>query len=283
MKESDYKANEKKGVVTMLRATVSLTLILVLTAGWVGITAVVGEAAIDEDVVLAMPFDTEDAKDISSLEHTGVLEGDVKLVEGKFRKALSFDGDGDKVVVESKDDALDIVDSNATIVMWAKFANSGVKFDAFCAKNEGGGEKPKWVFYNRPDDNARPGLTFHINSADHDPLWFGKVPFVGDKGKWYQIAVVVEGHDYRFYVDGKNVGEESDATKEKISLVELAPLTIGWSEGNFFFNGVLDEFLMVKRALTEEELGSHFDGGIEGFLAVQPRGKLSAVWGNIKA
>lgn len=267
----------------MLRAPTSITLMLVLMTGWVGITAHLGEAAVDEDVVLAMPFDSEEAEDISTLEHKGTLEGDVKLVEGKFKKALSFDGDGDKVVVESKGDALDIVDSNVTIVMWAKFANSGVKFDAFCAKNEGGGEKPKWVFYNRPDDNARPGLTFHINSPDHDPLWFGKIPFIGDKGQWYQVGVVVEGHDYAFYVDGKKVGEESDATKEKISLVERAPLTIGWSEGNFFFNGVLDEFLMVKRALTEEELSSHFDGGIEGFLAVQPLGKLSAIWGNIKA
>lgn len=267
----------------MLRAPTSLTIMLVLMAGWVGITGDIGVAAVDEDVVLAMPFDSEEVVDLSTLEHKGTIEGDIKLVDGKFRKALSFDGDGDKVVVESKGEALDIVDSDVTIAMWAKFANSGVKFDAFCAKNEGGGENPKWVFYNRPDDNARPGLTFHINSADHDPLWFGKVPFVGDKGRWYQIAVVVEGHDYVFYVDGEKVGEESDATKEKISLVERAPLTIGWSEGNFFFNGALDEFLMVKRALTEEELSSHFDGGIEGFLAVQPLGKLSAIWGNIKA
>ena len=40
---------------------------------------------------------------------------------------------------------------------------------------------------------------------------------------------------------------------------------------------------MVKRALTEEELGSHLAGGVEGFLAVQPLGKLTAIWANVKA
>ena len=60
-------------------------------------------------------------------------------------------------------------------------------------------------------------------------------------------------------------------------------LNIGWSEGPFFFNGMLDEVLIVKRALSEDEVEAHYDGGLKGFLAVQPHGKLSTTWGNLKA
>jgi hypothetical protein len=49
------------------------------------------------------------------------------------------------------------------------------------------------------------------------------------------------------------------------------------------YDGRIDEAIIATRAFTEDEIKTHFEGGVKQVLAVQPEGKSAAVWGAIKA
>ena len=48
-------------------------------------------------------------------------------------------------------------------------------------------------------------------------------------------------------------------------------------------DGIIDEVLVVRRAFTDDEIQTHFNGGLAKVLAVQSHGKLATTWGNLKA
>ena len=93
--------------------------------------------------------------------------------------------------------------------------------------------------------------------------------------------MVRDGNKYTFYTDGKRDGqlESNVAVPEFID----APVTVGWAEGPIALDGRIDEAIIATRAFTEDEIKSHFEGGVKQVLAVQPEGKSAAVWGAIKA
>jgi len=49
-----------------------------------------------------------------------------------------------------------------------------------------------------------------------------------------------------------------------------APVEIGRAEGENYFTGSIDELLIAKRALTQEEILKHFDSGIEEAIIADP-------------
>ena len=85
------------------------------------------------------------------------------------------------------------------------------------------------------------------------------------------------------YINGTNVGEE----KARVG----TPIAPDWGQGarvgfniddNRPFTGLMDDLNVWKRGLTEEEVNSIMDGGIDTFLAVEAQGKLTTTWGRLK-
>lgn len=239
------------------------------------------KAAVDKDVVLAMPFEEgkgKVTKDISPHGNDGTLNDGVKWGEGKFGKALEFDGKTG-FVGAGDDKSLDLNETDFTIALWANL-RALEHHTTFVGKDEGPGAKNKWFFGVRYKWFVGGDLTVHVNYPDKPGVWIASKSWAGDKGRWYQIALVKERNKYKFYVDGKVVETvENDA---KIPAA-ATPLTIGWGEEDIYFDGLMDEFLIIKRPLTQNEILNHFKGGLTGVLAVQPPGKLTTTWGNIKA
>ena len=258
-----------------MKNLVSTLLITVLAMAF----SFVGGAAVAQDVVLAIPFDEgqgDVAEDLSPYQNHGTLMGATEWAAGKFGQAVSMDGDD--WVDAGDDDSLDLSAGDFTIALFANFGAEGHL--TIASADEGPGETNKWIFIYRPTWFPAGGITFHLNWPDKGGVWISS-PWIGDTDRWYQVAVTKEGFNYTFYVDGAVVDTAVDESEFPHA---EAPLEIGVCEGVAHFVGLIDEFLIVKRALTQEEILNHFKGGVASVItAVQPAGKLSTTWGNIKA
>ncbi|RKU16000.1 hypothetical protein C6503_13025, partial [Candidatus Poribacteria bacterium] len=98
-------------------------------------------------------------------------------------------------------------------------------------------------------------------------------------GKWHHVVATREGSKAQMYVDGVLVKEDEAMSDD-----------IGGGETNWYIAqngntaeyliGAVDEVRIYKKVLTLEEIRQNFES--QG-LAIQPIGKLSLTWGQIKA
>jgi hypothetical protein len=101
--------------------------------------------------------------------------------------------------------------------------------------------------------------------------------------KWYHLAGVYDGAKLLLYVDGVKVCE-NDLKAEIFS--GTAKLSIGSSMNggtvamDEIFNGIIDEVRVYNSPLTEAEVKQNYES--RELAAVEPAGKLSLTWGEIK-
>ncbi len=238
------------------------------------------DAALDEDIVLAMSFDEgkgETTKDLSAHANHGTLMQNAGWAKGKFGNGIIVEPVG--YVDAGNDPSLSLSKTDFTLAAWVHMKDTVVHQHGFMGHDEGGGTTNKWIFrYNKGGSQS---INFHINRADgagvnqlEPGVWKTK------PNTWYQAAVVRSGNKYTFYTDGTRNGQiESDVAVPKFI---DAPVTIGWAEGPIALDGRIDEALIAKRAFTADEIKSHFQGGVKQVLAVQPVGKAASIWGTIK-
>jgi len=96
------------------------------------------------------------------------------------------------------------------------------------------------------------------------------------EGKWYNIALTSDKKKFRIYIDGKEV---KDADYKETD-GKIAEYRIGGSGGETYA-GVMDDVVVFLRTLDEDEIVG-IQEGMEVFLAAEPQGKLTTVWGDIK-
>lgn len=79
-------------------------------------------------------------------------------------------------------------------------------------------------------------------------------------GSWHHVAVSVKSGSIVLYADGKVVGSSSFAFGNLLPIGAGQQLRIGSGYGNArFFKGALDEVAIYKRALSVDEIKSHYD------------------------
>lgn len=82
-----------------------------------------------------------------------------------------------------------------------------------------------------------------------------------EKGKWYQFAVVYNGSDIRFYVNGEMLGPEQPTFMKKIPAIE--PERSDFSL--LGISGAVGEFIIApNQAFSAEQIKSLFENGLEG-------------------
>lgn len=265
-----------------MKALVSTLLTTVLvTAFYSGET----DAAIDRDIVLAMPFDEGEGKivkDLSPHGNHGTLKGNVSWGAGKFGNAVQFEPIG--YVDAGNHRSLRLFKSDFTLAMWVKMKVTGGPH-ALIAQDEGGGPH-KWILGYSGGSFYLHSITGHSEST----MRFG----VGKSNLWHQVAVVRRyfedslREELTFFLDGRRglrTGSFGNSGDFVIPRFNEVPITIGWAEEDISLDGSIDEVLIAKRAFTDDEITAHFEGGIKRGLglAVQPEGKSTAAWGAIKA
>ena len=239
--------------------------------------------ALDPDLVLYFDYEDFDGDTViekSGRGYDGKINGDVtQSGDGKFRNAAHFaansflDLDGPNVKAE------DVPIEGMSLLAWIN-VESVSDMALFNARATDG----TWLVHPeaRGDGNYRwlnrgpnPGRTiFDIRGGENKANEW--IHYAGTYSRAEGLAVL--------YINGENVGEEASRLD--------TPIADNWGQGARVgfniddkrpFTGLMDEFNLWKRGLSEEEVISIMNNGLGATLtAVEAQGKLATTWGRLK-
>ena len=209
----------------------------------------------DPDMHLYFSFDELDgnqAIDHSRYENHGMLVGNPQLVEGKFGKALEFNGVSDWVEVPH-DESL-IVETGFTIMAWIKtprFTTPGTSWQGIIAK----GNNPRsYSFYT-----IETGLHLSVGVSP----WEGSgVDKTLELNQWQHVVAQVDvDGTHHYWVNGKLINS-IPLDPVLPGSRDAASILIGRThESNREFLGVIDELRLWRRVLSEDEILEHMAQG----------------------
>ena len=263
-------------------------LILILCLGLLPI--VTADAQRDEATVAAhWTFNDGTAKDISKKGVDGNFVGKPKAVDGIAGKALKFNG---------KDDGIKLPDS-ADINSAGPYTNRTVAALFNC--DDVGVKDRKQVIYE--EGGQTRGLVIYVhdrkvyvggwNRAEYN--WNGAWPAADVKSKrWYHVGLVirdggakVESKKFEMWLDGKRIAQEKGgqlhAHGDDIGIGHLNQNTVYHDNGGGgsdldWFGGLIDEVLVYGSAFDEADFAKLAEP-----LSVEPHGKSTTTWANLKA
>ena len=221
------------------------------------------------DLVAYYPLDG-DAKDKKNGNH-GKIEGKSKWVDGKFGKAIDLDPKSFINIPASKTLHGDLFVNAFTLSAWIKPNFKG----------------SAWEHIWRSLPTGSGHNTLFINKDSGLVSWRGMVDGgwtvmcqtdagLIEKNKWYNITLTSDKKKFRIYLDG----EEVKNADHKVTGGKIAEYRIGGSGGETYA-GVMDDAAIFSRMLDKNEI-AEIQEGMEVFLAAEPQGKLTTVWGDIK-
>ena len=246
------------------------TLVLFMTA------ISIGEAAKPEELLLYFPFDEGSGKKVKDLSDNG-FAGELnapKWADGKFRKALEFNGTSDFVGV----DPIGVNPDELTVELWFKpggAIKAGVGRQDLIYRRNGSG-RPH-VTFDREGDGKLGFYIYLKDTSSHDvktniSSW--------SAGKWYHVAGTSQVGELKIYINGKLENTKA-APRNPINVqYDTNGISIGARQASqTFFKGGIDEVRLWSRVLSADEAEKAFKGTL---LAVEAAGKLATTWGKIK-
>ena len=227
-----------------------------------------------EGLVLYLPFDEgkgDVAGDISGNSHDGKIDSP-EWVDGKFGKALKFNGDGSGtfVTVESTDD-LNV--NEMTFMAWINAEHwNGTRQIVGKSVHGGCGGRTQYGLFS---EGGAFTLRFETEAGSVN-INVALPP----TQEWVHVAGTNDGKEGKIFINGNE--EAVGAIAGKLN-ANADPWRIGQDcdRANYIFAGIIDEARLWNRALSEKEIGDYMDKGVEVF-SVEPLSKLSASWGKIK-
>ena len=223
----------------------------------------------------------DDVLDVSGNGNDGFLHGNnLEIVNGKVGECMEFPGNATQYISVREHMYKDPIEE-ISLVAWVKTGVRGMiaswdrsEFFRFAVGDDVGG------------NNGTTFVAFDNCCPIHD--WFGKTDVADDK--WHHLVATFDGKEKRIYVDGKL--DEKIAAPTKVigaGAARFGFIGIG-SEAAAFdanvgptwaFNGLIDEFMLFHRSLSEKEVERLSKGAGDPF-AVEPTDKLTTIWGDIK-
>jgi hypothetical protein len=189
-------------------------------------------------------------------------------VDGKYDKALSFDGVNDYVNCGNKPN-LEIAGNQITLSAWVKKAAAVPVGGGFSiiSKNR----YSKYFLWITDSQKPRFSLTT-TTTKDLDATT------VTVSDTWYYLSAVYNGSTMKIYVNG--ILENEIAQSGNIAST-TQPLTIGrdLTYGLWLMNGVIDEVRVYNRALSAPEVQTEFQNPdfSSRFLAKVPKGTTQVI------
>jgi hypothetical protein len=226
----------------------------------------------EEDIVGYWPLDDgsgDTAADLSGNEHHGAItDGD--WVAGQFGGALEFNGASTFIEVLHHEDFN--LGDQFTLAAWA--------MTSLLVNQHIGLPRKEAEYVLHPTEGAGAyNLRFYIGQGG---AWAAPVVSADTVayGDWAHIAATYDGETMKCWIDGA-------VNAEGALSGDAGPTTnnLRWSNdccGGRMYEGILDELAILNRALTEAEMQSLMNDGMEGALSVRPSGKLAIRWGTLK-
>ena len=245
----------------------------------------------DDELIIYYSFNKDtlkkgDVLDGSGNGNDGFLHGNnLNIVDGKVGECMEFPGDAAEYISVRQLQYVDPFPA-LTLAAWVKTEVRGMisswdrsEFFRFAVGDDVGG------------NNGTTFVAFDHCCPIHD--WYGETDVADDQ--WHHIVAVFDGKEKRIYVDGE-LDASIESTTEVIGAgaARYGFIGIGSEAAEFnanvgptwAFNGLIDEYLMFHRALSDAEIGHLASGPSDPFAdltAVDPKGKLSTTWADIKA
>jgi len=196
-------------------------------------------------MVLWLPMDEgsgDTVYDYSGEGNNGTIYG-ASWVDGKYGKALSFDGTNDYMTLPNT--GLDLTgDMTVYFEMNGIHAhNHMILIRANAPENNG-----FWI----QEKNTKTIKAYWVNAAEGLKEVVGKNNIITD-GAWQQITIVKSGTAGKIYVDGVDQTLSSDALINPVSQNVLTYIGCELGTGSFL-TAALDEVRIYNRALTAEEV-----------------------------
>ena len=268
-------------------------LFTILIAVFSALTFLVNAADIEDGLWMYLPLNEGAGQEVA--DHgpnsfdTELSKSAPKWVDAKhdtIKKAMQFDGKATYVKIDMAGQGEDI-DSHfdkkkgITICAWVKPLKVGTDAHGqtrqpIVMKGAGG----QWEFALYIYDNFGAGMSVWTcpGAGVSEPSTGGTAP----QDKWiHQCGTFLLGEGVRVYVDGKKepvaqAGDNGNGPCEAGN----RPVFIAHREDGQWLNAVIAEVYMWDRVIEIEEMNLAMK--TIGGLAVQPGGKLSTTWGNLK-
>ncbi len=222
-----------------------------------------------DEVVLYWTFEdiSDEAMDVSGREHHGVIT-DGEYVEGKKGLGLEFNGTSTFIELAHHDD-FDLPNSY-TLAVWAMI-NDIPQDHIGIPRKEGS--------YILHPSRVGDGYNFHtyVYTPGTIKLVHGDVVDFGD---WHHLAGTYDGSRARSWLDGQVIVEQPVAGE----VASTPDVPLRWANdccGGRMLNGILDEIVIINRALDEAEMTSLMEDG--ALAAVSASGKLATQWSFLKS
>ncbi|MDD5597240.1 MAG: hypothetical protein PHV82_04810 [Victivallaceae bacterium] len=205
------------------------------------------------------------------------LQGNFSWVEGKKGRAVYFDGKTTWAKVPVSDKLRNAVKDAVTIEAWIKGAGvvlAGSKHGSYCNGSY-------QLSISRNGTNGKVGFTMYVDKLYHPQGFYmcGCNTLI-DLDSWHHVAAVYDGNDMKIFIDGKAVKTQTyqylkegkqdakvtheHAGKHIIDRASGLNLGVHYSpsagKDHFygFFMGIMDEIRLYNRALSAEEIYTHF-------------------------
>ena len=209
------------------------------------------------------------AKDSSGNKNDGTLKNGPKWVEGKFGKALEFDG-GNYVEVPAS--ASFSYEKGYSFAIWFKANRVDVQ-QGQIGQNGGGQYINFWMNSNQLRWETDNGQNFYSTVLIQANQWYHAVGT-------YDFSTGLA----KIYINGQFDKEISFTSDKNFTAI---PVIIGsYGVGSYPFNGTIDEVAIFNVPLLEGDIQTIMTKGLEralGITAVSPAGKLTTTWSSVKS
>ncbi|MDA1190635.1 MAG: LamG domain-containing protein [Candidatus Poribacteria bacterium] len=237
---------------------------------------------LDDDVMLYLPFEEGSGKvtaDMSGNGNDGMLMGGLQWVDGRMGGALEFNATDTYVEVASNP-TLQALGDGWTLAVWIKLTAETQAWGRIVDKFYGTG-------YCIGRQNVNPVMNMEwCGSANNsttttevfDDNWHHVVATRDAAGGSNVLRLYVDGVKENEFGGGCLVQQNQDTTPVRIGAGDTC-CDEGGAVG-YFVDGIIDEVVIYRRALTGGEITALMNEGID--LAVQPQGKLTTTWASIR-
>jgi hypothetical protein len=209
---------------------------------WLGLVLTSAAEATDPSLVLYLPFHegTGEPKDFSVYEHGVELVNNPNWVNGKYGKALEFDGTN--YVRVPINETLQLRES-FTVEFWVKREDSQPATWNYMVA----GGTLMWAVIVNADQNvyvwSRSGGTWGQRLVTSIPL----------TTDWTHIALTYDvGSGVELYFNGEKAGE--GGTPPVVDEIDGSVMVGARNPGQEFFAGIIDEVALYNRILTLDEI-----------------------------
>ena len=272
-KSESYKLT----MYTSSKMRASFMLISVSVLITVGVLVGTGYAKVEPKMVLGLWFFDKGegtiVSDSSGNDRAGEVVDELSWVQGKLGSALEFPGG---YVLIPHDDALSL--TTFSITAWVKLVDIGA-YQGLVEKSAIVGDVRNYYLAITPD-----GILYGGFKGGNG--WNSCVSEKVTDEEWHHVAVTYDMESILTYVDGESFSEIAIGEEGGIDpLQNDAPVTIGVvnTNGGAPAQGIIDEVGIFNDALTEADVKDIMRNGLEqAVLAVEPVGKLTTIWGQLK-